>query len=71
MAVGRTAGMAGDVALGDLADLAGFGGGAGGGGPVVPSGGDVRTISQLCVAALAVGVAGVALLGAGSGLRAL
>ena len=71
VAVGRAASVTGDIALGDLADLAGLGRGAGGGGPVVPSGGDNLTVRQLCVAALAVGVAGVALLSAGSGLGVL
>ena len=63
--------MAESVALGGLADLAGLGRGAGSGGPVVAGGGDVRTVRQLDAAALAVGVAGVALLGAGGGLGVL
>ena len=71
VAVGRAASVTGDIALGDLADLAGFGGGAGGGGPIVAGGGDVRAVRKLDAAALAVGVAGVALLGAGSGLGVL
>ena len=40
VAVGRAASVTGDIALGDLADLAGLGRGAGGGGPVVPGGGN-------------------------------